>query len=146
MKSLTKTRILSGLCCLAVLAACDTAHETAKSAPVSALECRQEIYENPTQGQAVIATGGGLSVGASIAIALVSGAASNSLASDTDIRRLNTCYDKVNASPSERLPLDATTKRHDEVLMAGGSAADARRVLIQSSRGGPNGGAGFSRF
>ena len=63
MKSLTKTRILSGLSCLAVLAACDTAHETAKSAPVSALECRQEIYENPTQGQAVIATGGGLSVG-----------------------------------------------------------------------------------
>lgn len=132
---------------LAVLAGCDAApHTSEKRAPATAYECRQAIYQNPTQGQAVIATGGGLSVGASLAIAIVSGAASNSMANDTNNRRLAACYNKVGAAPSERLPLDATTKRHDDVIASGGTPTEARQVLLQSVRGGPNGGVGFSRY
>ena len=102
--------------------------------------------KNPSRGSAVIATGGGLSAGASIAIALVSGAASSAVANDANVRRLNACYDAVGAHMRDRLPLDAATKRHDDILMAGGSASEARRSIVQSARGGPNGGVGFSNF
>ena len=142
-----RTKLVMGLGALALVAGCDAApHQTAKSAPSSAYECLKDIYDNPNSRQAVIATGGGLSAGASIAIALISGAASSAVASEGEVRRLKACYDSVGASPSERLPLDAATKRHDSIIEAGGSPSEARRSIISSAPCGPNGGAGFSTF
>ncbi len=138
-----KSQAVACLCCFAVLAGCSAPEEAQKSAPSSALECRVDVYENPDERNAVIATGGGLSFGASLAIALASGAMSHSLANGSEQRRLNDCYDAVGAQPSDRLQLTSTTKRHDDILMAGGSKADAQRAITAPARQGPGGGAGF---
>lgn len=132
---------------LALVAGCNaTPHTTGKSAPTSALECRQEVRDTPRTGASVIATGGGLSGGESLAIALITGAISGAVARDANSERLNDCYDAVGAAPADRLPLSTATTRHDEILAAGGSKAEARRIIVKSVRGGPNGGAGFSYF
>lgn len=138
-----KAKFISGLCGLAVLAGCASTEVAEKKAPATALECRVDIYENPTERSAVLATGGGLSFGASLAIALASGAMSHSIASNSEKTRLNDCYDDVQAAPASRLPLTATTRQYDAIIMAGGTPAQARRAVTEPARRGPGGGAGF---
>lgn len=139
------SKLFCGLCCAALLAGCATT-EVEKKAPSNALECRKEIYDNPTERSAVIATGGGLSLGASLAIAVTSGALSHGVASRNEDSRLTACYDAVGAGPSERLPLGPLTEEHDKILLAGGTEADARRAMTEPARRGPGGGAGFSSY
>jgi len=140
-------KLTTGLLAIAALAACETApHTTAKQSPSNAYECRKEIYDNPEKGSMLVASGGGVSIGASLAIALVSAAATTAQAKNSMNKQLTACYDSVGAPMSERLPLDAATKRHDTIIAEGGSPADARRAALQSARGGSNGGAGFTQF
>ena len=153
MKISRMNQIICGVCSLALVAGCATQQEVEKSAPATALECRKDIYDNPNDRSAVLASGGGLSLGASIAIAVASGAMSNAVASGSETRRLRECYDSVGAGPTERLPLTATTKQRDKIVLAGGSveAADAERVkaertLVYPGRVGSGGGAGFGNF
>ncbi|MEM6387818.1 MAG: hypothetical protein AAF718_16445 [Pseudomonadota bacterium] len=144
MRSSGKTRTLAALCSVLIVAGCAAPQEVQKSAPKDALECRQEIYDNPRDRSMATVTGGGLSLGASIAIALTTAAVSSSVASNAEAKQLTTCYDIVDAPANERLPLTAATKRRDEIVMAGGTAPKA--PAVNANRAGPGGGAGFSSF
>lgn len=141
-----KSQLVGAICCVSILAGCGAPQQVEKNIPTSALECRKEIYDNPNQRSVVSATGGGLSIGASLAIAVVSGALSHSLASSSEARQLNECYDSVGAEPSERLSLSRLTHERDKVLLAGGSVEDANRAVTHPARRGSGGGAGFGSF
>ncbi|MEL7149940.1 MAG: hypothetical protein AAGK71_04365 [Pseudomonadota bacterium] len=143
MTSNRKTRALAALCSVLIVAGCATP-DAQKSAPKTALECRQDIYDNPNQRSMATVTGGGLSVGASIAIALTTAALSSSVASNAEAKRLSTCYDAVGAPANERLPLTAATKQRDDIVMAGGTVPEA--PAVNPDRAGPGGGAGFGSF
>lgn len=144
MRSKGKIRGSFAMCGVLILAGCGTSQDVQKSAPQSAMECRQEIYENPRSRSMTTVTGGGLSIGASVAIALTTAALSSSVASSSEAKQLTACYDSVGAPANERLPLTAATKQRDEIVSAGGTVPAA--PAVNAERAGPGGGAGFGSF